>query len=101
MATRPYVGFSPTTPQKLAGIRIDPAPSDPTASGTNPAAPAAPLPALDPAVVRPRFHGLRVMPYRGLQLIPCQPNSGIVVMPTITAPARRRPTTTGASSVAM
>jgi hypothetical protein len=29
IGTRPYDGLSPYTPQKAAGTRIDPAPSDP------------------------------------------------------------------------
>jgi hypothetical protein len=45
-------------PQKLAGMRIEPAPSEPTANGSRPAATAAPLPALEPPAVRSAFHGL-------------------------------------------
>src|SRR5262249_7915628 len=44
--TRPNDGFRPKTPQSAAGIRIDPAPSEPCARGPRPAAPA-------PVVVTP------------------------------------------------
>ena len=37
MITRPRDAFSPTSPQKLAGIRVDPPPSDDIDSGTTPA----------------------------------------------------------------
>ena len=33
LGTRPKLGFSPKTPQKCDGIRIDPAPSDPWCNG--------------------------------------------------------------------
>src|ERR671918_115524 len=49
--TRPIVGFSPTTPQQLAGILIDPARSVPSASGPRPAATAAAAPPLDPPAI--------------------------------------------------
>ena len=39
--TNPWVGLSPTTPQKEEGMRMDPAPSVPRASGVMPAATAA------------------------------------------------------------
>ena len=58
-ASRPREGFRPTSPQALAGMRIDPPPSLPWASGTIPAATAAALPPLDPPVECPVFHGLR------------------------------------------
>src|SRR2546426_12774663 len=62
--------------------------------GPSPAAVAAPAPALDPPVVVPVFQGLRVMPVSGLSPSPFQPNSGVVVFPTMTPPAclRRRAT---------
>ena len=46
--TRPYVGFIPTTPQNVAGLRIDPDVSPPVATVSNPAASAAADPLLDP-----------------------------------------------------
>src|SRR2546425_6515354 len=63
--------------------------------GPTPAAVAAPAPALDPPVVVPVFQGLRVMPVSGLSPSPFQPNSGVVVFPTMTPPACLRRRTTG------
>ena len=59
---RPRCGFSPKIPQLAAGMRIEPAPSEPVAAPTSPAATAAPLPPLEPPGVRPGSHGLRVAP---------------------------------------
>src|SRR6266550_4036463 len=98
MGTRPYDGLRPYTPQNDDGMRIDPAPSEPWASGPNPAAVAAPAPALEPPVVIAVFQGLRVMPVSGLSPSPFQPNSGVVVLPSITPPAFRRRRTTGGST---
>src|SRR2546427_933833 len=66
--------------------------------GPSPAAVAAPAPALDPPVVVPVFQGLRVMPVSGLSPSPFQPNSGVVVFPTMTPPACLRRRTTGGST---
>ena len=87
--TRPKVGLSPGRPQKPHGMRIEPAPSLPSASGTRPAASAAALPPLEPPGVVAGSHGLRVTPYSGLSVTPFQPNSGDVVWPGSTAPLRR------------
>src|SRR2546425_2360073 len=65
-------------PQKLDGIRIEPAPSEPWWSGPSPAAAATAAPALEPPEVMPGFHGLRVMPVSGLSPSAFQPNSGVV-----------------------
>ncbi len=46
--TLPCVGFSPTTPQQAAGIRMEPDPSLACATGTIPEATAAAAPPLDP-----------------------------------------------------
>ena len=43
-------------------------------------------------------HGLRVMPYSGLSVTPFQPNSGVVVLPSSTAPALRINAGKGAST---
>src|SRR5437879_9225614 len=98
IGTRPYDGFSPYTPQNDDGMRIDPAPSEPWASGPRPAAAAAAAPALEPPVVIAVFQGLRVMPARGLSPSAFQPNSGLVVLPSITPPAPPRRRTHGAST---
>ena len=61
------------------------------------AAAATPAPALDPPDVMPGFHGLRVMPVTGLSPSAFQPNSGVVVLPSMTPPAAFRRRTKGAS----
>ena len=86
-------------PQKLAGIRIEPPPSVPSASGPMPDATAAAAPPLDPPVVRAGSHGLRVTPVSGLSVTPFQPNSGVVVFPSSTARCSRSRATAGASTV--
>ena len=48
--TRPDVGIRPTMPQSEAGPRIDPPVSEPSATGTRPAATAAPDPDEEPPV---------------------------------------------------
>src|SRR5437762_10839675 len=55
--TRPLVGFNPVTPQKCAGIRIEPPVSEPSAAGTSRAATAAPEPEDEPPVTCAGFHG--------------------------------------------
>src|SRR5678816_3325838 len=98
MGTRPNVGFRPASPQKLAGMRIDPAPSEPIASGPSPAATAAAPPPVEPPGVRVGSHGLRDSPNSGLSVEPRQANSGRLVRPTKIAPAARKPATLGVSS---
>src|SRR4051812_4088430 len=58
--TRPYVGFTPTTPVNDAGCRIDPPVSVPSAPTASPAATAATDPPLEPPGTRERSHGFRV-----------------------------------------
>src|SRR5690606_10479325 len=96
--TRPVVGLRPKTPQNDAGIRIDPAPSLPCASVASPVATAAPDPPLEPPAVRSRFQGLRVGPLTRLPESPFQPNSGVVVLPSITIPASISRSTSGVPS---
>src|SRR5262249_31346641 len=96
--TRPCDGLSPTTPQNAAGMRIEPAPSPPCASGPIPVATAAAAPPLQPPAVRSRENGLRVGPVGGLPESPFQPSSGRLVLPSRTAPAERRRSTSGASA---
>src|SRR5690606_19526187 len=55
---RPRDGLSPTRPQQEAGIRIEPPPSEPCATGTSPAATAAAAPPEDPPAVRLWSHGV-------------------------------------------
>src|SRR6185503_11826840 len=96
--TRPNDGLMPNSPVKEQGMRIEPPPSVPTASGPMPAATAATAPPEEPPGVFARFHGLRVMPVSALSVTPFQPNSGVVVLLSSTAPCSRRRATTGASS---
>src|SRR6476469_8073401 len=52
-------GLIPKTPQQAAGMRTDPSPSSPCATGTNPAATAAAEPPEEPPELRAGFHGFR------------------------------------------
>src|SRR5687768_18194080 len=88
----------PKRPVNEQGMRIEPPPSVPTASGPMPDATAAAAPPEEPPGVFALFQGLRVMPVRGLSVTPFQPNSGVVVLPTITAPCSRSRAVAGASS---
>src|SRR5213082_1094555 len=96
--TRPNEGLSPGMPQNIDGMRMDPAPSVPTASGPMPEATAAAAPPDDPPGVIRGFHGLRVMPVKRLSVVPLIPNSGVLVLPNNTAPASRNRALTGAST---
>jgi hypothetical protein len=78
-------------------ILIEPPPSAPRASGPRPLATAAAAPPEEPPGVRARFHGFRVTPNSGLSVNGLWPNSGVVVLPTSTAPASRRRTGTASS----
>ena len=75
-------------------MRTDPPMSVPSASGTHPLETAAPAPPDEPPVVRVVSQGLRVMPQSGLSVTSDDANSGLVVWPTSTAPARRSAETT-------
>src|SRR5712691_2792673 len=96
--TRPNWPLMPARPVKQHGMRIEPPPSVPSANGVTPAATDAAAPALDPPGVLPRFHGLRVMPVRGLSPTALQPNSLVVVLPIRIAPAAFARVTDGASA---
>ena len=80
----------PTSPQQAAGMRIEPMPSLPCATGTMPAATAAADPPDEPPGVRAGSHGLRVMP-KVESVVPKTHSSGTRVMPTTTAPAVAQP----------
>ncbi len=90
---RPRVGFSPNSPQHDAGIRIEPPPSLACATGKMPAATAAAAPPLEPPGVTSRFQGLRVGPNSFGSVNGVMPNSGVLVLPKMTAPARRKRST--------
>src|SRR6266511_4246763 len=86
---RPRVGLSPNSPQHDAGMRIEPPPSFACAIGTMPAATAAAEPPLEPPGVRVRSHGFRVGPKLWGSVYGVMPSSGKLVLPKMTAPARR------------
>ena len=95
---RPKVGLIPNTPQNEDGIRIEPAPSPPWASGPMPSATAAAAPPLEPPAVSPWRQGLWVEPCTRLVVSPFHPSSGVAVLPSTAAPASRSRATTGASA---
>src|SRR5437016_2969167 len=64
--TTPADGLWPNTPQKSAGIRIEPAMSDAIPKGEPPEPTAAPSPPDEPPAVRLGSYGLLVRPYRRL-----------------------------------
>src|SRR5699024_3070175 len=66
-----------------------PPPSEACAAGTIPAATAADAPPEDPPGERVRSCGLRVGPCSAGLVVAFIPNSGLLVLPTITAPAAR------------
>ena len=60
---RPNVGLRPTSPEKPAGIRIEPPPSEPVAKGNSPPATAAAVPPDEPPGVAVGSQGLVVVPW--------------------------------------
>src|SRR5579871_1317060 len=88
--TRPYVGSSPTTPQKAAGWRIDPPVSDPSAATARFAATAAALPPDDPPGTRERSRGLWTGEYPEFSFDEPIANSSQFVLPRMIAPASSR-----------
>src|SRR5437870_5596851 len=87
--TRPIDGRKPTMLQNAAGLRSEPPVSDPLATGTSPHASATAAPPEDPPQVFVRSKGLRVAPKTVLNVCDPEPNSGVLVLPTMIAPARR------------
>ncbi len=77
-------------------MRIEPPPSVPSASAAIPAATAAALPPLEPPGSRAGLRGLRVKPSADW-VNPHTASSGIRVLPTTTAPARRSRLTSSSS----
>ena len=90
----------PERPQQAEGIRMEPPPSDPVASGTMPAASAAAAPPDDPPGPLDVSNGFSEGPKMALVVFPIQPNSGVLVLPTTTQPAARMRATKGSSAVA-
>src|SRR5215472_4370648 len=85
--TRPYVGISPTTPQKDAGWRIDPPVSDPSVNTAMSAATAAADPPDDPPGTRVKSRGFRTGPYPEFSFDEPMANSSQFIFPSTTAPA--------------
>src|SRR3989454_3399387 len=89
---RPRDGFSPTTPQHDAGIRMEPPPSPPWLRAHKPAATAAAAPPLEPPAVRVVSTGLRAGGDIGPSVVGRLPNSRAFVLPRMAAPPYfRRP----------
>jgi len=87
--TRPRVGFSPTTPHSLAGMRMDPPPSLACATATMPLATAAADPPDEPPAEWPGSQGLRAGGKLRGSVVTVVPNSGTFVRPRTTKPAAR------------
>ncbi len=88
----------PNSPQNDAGMRIDPAPSEPIETPHRPAAAATPAPPLEPPGVYAGFHGFRVAPNASVSVNGQIVSSGVSVLPTTIAPAERRRATTSESA---
>src|SRR5258707_8423600 len=98
---RPRVGWVGEYPLQRPGQRNGPPMALPCAIAPMPAATAAPAPPDDPPQVMSGSHGFSVSPCSGLSVKPRNENSGVLVSPTIIAPAFLRLRTTGASEGAM
>ena len=72
---------------------IEPAESEPVAQGRRPAATAAAEPPLEPPVPRPGSKGLTESGPSRFLVSPSIPSAGVLVLPTMTAPAARRRST--------
>src|SRR6185312_6176536 len=99
--TRPMEGRNPTTLQNAAGLRSEPPVSEPLATGTSPQASATAAPPEDPPQVLDKSYGLRVAPKIVLNVCDPEPNSGVLVLPIVIAPARCIRSTTISSLVGM
>src|SRR5688572_16820982 len=95
--TRPGEGRSPTTLQKAGGLRSEPPVSLPSAMGSIRQAVATAAPPLLPPHVLDTSYGLSVAPNTVLNVCDPAPNSGVFVLPTVMAPARRMRVTMSAS----
>ena len=95
--TRSRWGLMPKSPHHVDGMRMEPPPSEPSATAARPAATAAADPPLLPPGVRPTSHGFRVAPNVSDSVNGQMHISGTMVLPRITAPAARSRRTTSAS----
>src|SRR5436190_22543357 len=97
--TTPGEGRKPTTPQNAAGVRSEPPVSEPVHTGSMSQASATAEPPDEPPEVRHGSNGLPVAPQTTLRVLAPAPNSGVLVLATIMAPALRTRATIAASSV--
>src|SRR5271168_100422 len=81
LETLPYVGLSPTTPQKLEGCLIDPPVSDPKEAKAPRMATAAAEPPEEPPATRSVSYGFFVTPYAEFSVELPIANSSILVLP--------------------
>src|SRR5680860_1447921 len=79
-------------------MRMEPPPSPPIAAGTRAAATPTAVPPLDPPADIMVSHGFLVRPLAVDSVNGHCPNSGMVVLPTMTAPAARNRLTTALSA---
>ena len=87
----------PTTPQSAAGWRMEPPVSEPRAIDAMPAATATVLPPEDPPGTLVGSCGFRLGPKAEFSVDEPMANSSRLVLPTRTAPASARSSTTVAS----
>src|SRR5271169_2225447 len=89
--TRAWVGLNPTMPQKAAGVRHDPPVSVPSVAGVLPSGRLTAPPEVEPPGIWPRARsqGLDGFPWCGFTPSPEYANSVMLVLPTMTNPARR------------
>src|SRR6185369_7898007 len=87
MLIRPRVGFSPNTPQQLAGTRIEPPPSLAWAAATIPLATAAAEPPDEPPLECSTCQGLREGGKLRASVVTVVPSSGELVRPSAMKPA--------------
>jgi hypothetical protein len=98
MEIAPCVGLRPQTPFTAAGVRTEPPVSEPSAAAQRSAASAAPAPPDEPLGMRSRDQGFFTRPVHRFCEVEPKQSSCRLVLPRITAPARRQRATTSASS---
>src|SRR6188508_3376862 len=98
IGTTPGEGRKPTTPHMAAGMRSEPPVSDPVQTGSMSQASATAEPPEEPPGLRVGSNGLPVAPHTGLRELAPAPNSGTLVLATMTAPALRTSATMAASA---
>ena len=87
--TSPGDGRNPTTPHIAAGMRNEPPVSVPLQSGSMSHASATAEPPDEPPALRFGLNGLPVAPHTALRVFAPAPNSGVLVLATMMAPAAR------------